>query len=211
MKLLKLILGLAVCSGAIASVVQTTGAGSSVTTVNGSADFENVNALFDNPYEEGGMLFSRTGLSFNNNGCGFAGCVGSFPGFTGNYMYGTGQAGFFDLAAGPGNTFSGLEFLVGTGFGTSTTPVVWEAFKSSVLVDSGSIGSVAVGSVIGFNDPAGFDVLRYSDTFSGFAAPAFDTVRAQFVTTEVLPEPATFLFLAGGLAGLTLFRRRARR
>ena len=68
-----------------AAVVQSTGAGSAVSMVQGSADFESLSALNNNPYSEGGMDFSRQGLSFNNNSCGFAGCTGhpGFAGFTG--------------------------------------------------------------------------------------------------------------------------------
>ena len=72
--------GALLSTSAFATVIQSVGAGSAVSTVQGSADFESQNALNDNPYSEGGMLFSRTGLSFNNNGCGFANsnplCVG---------------------------------------------------------------------------------------------------------------------------------------
>ncbi len=76
-----------------AQVVLTVGSGSAVTTVQGSATFENASSLFSRPYLEGGMSFNSVGLSLNNNGCGFSGCSGAFP-FSGtNYLYGVGSAG----------------------------------------------------------------------------------------------------------------------
>jgi hypothetical protein len=155
------------------------------------------------------MLFSRSGLSFNNNGCGFAGCVGhaGFVGFVGNFMYGTGS-GYFEIAAGPGSVLYGLEFVVGTGYSDASVDVVWEAYRNAVLVGNGST-SLATGAIVGFNDPAGFDVLRYSDLRG---APAFDTVFAQYSSSpSQVPEPATFLYVAGGLAALGLSRRRTRK
>ena len=64
------------------AVTQTTGAGSAVSIIEGTANFENPSALSDNPYLEGGMAFSRTDLTFDNGGCGFAGCS-SHAGFVG--------------------------------------------------------------------------------------------------------------------------------
>jgi hypothetical protein len=195
------------------AVTQTTGAGSAVAVIQGTAEFESLNALVDNPYLEGGMAFSRGGgLSFNNNGCGFAGCGNhpGFAGFSGNYMYGFAPAGpgaFFDMVATGGTVFHGLEFIVGTGFLVTSQNVTWEAFNSSIMVGSGSL-SLAPGSIIGFSDAVGFDTLRYTNFEIGLAAPAFDSVHAQFTITAV-PEPQTYaLMLAGlGLLGFAARRR----
>ena len=46
--------GALLSTSAFATVIQTFGVGSAVSTVQGSADFESQNALFDNPYSEGG-------------------------------------------------------------------------------------------------------------------------------------------------------------
>lgn len=193
------------------AVTQTSGAGSAVTTIDASATFENTASLNGNPYSEGGMLFSRTGLSFNNGGCGYAGCANitnnpGFAGFSGNYMYGAGGVGYFNIASTGGNVFSGLEFTVGTGFFSSTVDVVWEAYNSSILVGSGSV-SLAVGTVIGFNDASGFDSLRYTDVLqSGQNAPAFDTVRGQYVAA--IPEPEIYAMMMAGLGLLGYVTRR---
>ena len=197
-------------ASSFAAVSQTSGAGSAVTTIDASASFESTASLTANPYSEGGMLFSRTGLSFNNNGCGYAGCAYNpgFAGFSGNYMYGVG-VGYFDIATTGGNLFGGLEFTVGTGFSSSTVDVIWEAYRSSVLVGSGSV-SLAVGTVIGFNDASGFDTLRYTDVLqSGQNAPAFDTVHAQYVAA--IPEPEIYAMMLAGLGVLSFAARRKKK
>ena len=185
------------------AVTQTSGAGSAVSFVEGTANFEYRNALFDNPYLEGGMAFSRTGLSFNNNSCGFAGCGtnSGFVGFSGNYMYGWGT-GYFDIAATGGNVFHGLELIVGDGYSSDPKDVTWQAFSSSILVGSGTL-SLGSGTIIGFSDAIGFDTLRYT---SNDGAPAFDSVNAQF--TAAIPEPEIYATMLAGLGLLGYVTRR---
>ena len=204
-----LTLVLAVPMIAQSAVIQTVGAGSAVTAVDASANFENINAVSANPYLEGGLSFSRTGLSGTNNGCGYGGCsthIG-FTGFSGNFMYSTGS-GYFTVAATGSNTFSGLEFVVGTGFYSTSTSAQWQALNDGILVGSGSFNT-AVGSTIGFVSASGFDELRYGGFDSSFVAPAFDTVRAQYVEVQAVPEPVSIALFGLGLAGVATVRRKA--
>ena len=189
------------------AVTQTTGAGSAVSIVEGTANFESPSALIDNPYLEGGMAFSRTDLTFNNGGCGFAGCSShpGFVGFSGNYMYGLGM-GYFDMVATGGNVFHGLEFTIGTGFTINPQNVTWQAFSNSNLIGSGAL-SLSPGTIIGFSDASGFDLLRYTSVEAGgLFAPAFDSVHAQF--TPAIPEPEIYAMLGVGLGLLGWVGRR---
>lgn len=201
------LVALLVAQSATANVVQSVGEGSAVTSVNASADFENMASLNANPYSEGGLLFSRTNLSFNNNGCGYSGCSGhtGFNGFTGNYMYGTGTGGSFSISALGAALIYGLEFKVGSGYGVNNTSVGWQAFLGGNQVGAGSIASFAVGQVIGFASATGFDELRYTD-LNGFSAPAFDSVRAQLAPATV-PVPGSVWLFGSALIALLGFNR----
>lgn len=210
-------------SSAHAMIIQTFGAGSAVTSVEATADFESTDALFGNPYTEGGMEFTRTNLSFNNNGCGFAGCPnhagfysGSTP-FSGNYLYGNGSNGFYTISALSGD-FQALEFISGTGnSGTGNQTFAWEAYDDGLLVGSG-IDNISGPAIIGFSGGA-FDELRYARSGSndqglgigsGGGAAALDSVRAQFSasSTSVSEPGALGLALVGWLV-VGFARRRA--
>jgi hypothetical protein len=197
-----------------AAVVQSTGSGSAVTTVDATADFESQSALSGLNYQENGLAFTRVGLS--ENYCGYAGCDyhSGFNGFTGNYMYGVGD-GYYSMTTTGGKIFAGLEFAFGSGFGGYSATVEWQAFNKGVLVGSGAlVGDYGTnGTTLGFRDLAGFDELRYTGAFSGFTAPAFDSVRAQYIGAAPpaadVPEPASMLLFGLGLAALAGMRRRS--
>lgn len=181
-----------------AGLIQTFGTGTAVTTVDAAADFESSAALFDNPYFEDGLSFSRTGITFDNNSCGFAGCSDSFSYYNGNYMYGTGDsASYFSMFSPNGESFFGLEFQAGVSW--SSASFFWEAFSQGVSIGSGSGNLARVDTVLGFSSNTGFDELRYG--WLNDQTSSFDTVRAQLNPTNV-PEPSTLAILALGLMGL---------
>ena len=177
-----------------AAVIQSTGAGSAVTILDASADFESMSALFDNPYIENGLSFSRSNLSFNNNGCGFDGCTGAanvdvFGGT--NFMYGTGANGYFEMATTGSNLFSGLEFITSTGT-ISPYNATWIAYLNGSTVGSGYVDGLSYGAILGFSDAVGFDTLRYTVTHINgqgdiFASPMFDSVRAEYISPVPIP------------------------
>ncbi len=191
-----------------AATVFTSGAGSAVSSVDASADFENTAALYGNPYVEDGISFSRTGLSFNNNGCGYAGCTyhsgffGSPTPFSGNYMYGTGSGGTFTIETTLGKVFTALEMILGSG--GSSTNFSWTTYLGGATVSSGITATLDVPSIHGWSDINGFDKLVFS---AGNTAPAFDTVKAQYSVSAV-PVPAAGVLLLAAIGGLGVAGRR---
>lgn len=218
MSVLLAALTFSLASGANAATVLTAGANSAVSTVDASADFESTAALFGNPYIEGGLSFSRTNLTFNNNGCGFAGCSGIGGTLSGNYMYGTssgnGVLGFFEIGLTSSELFGGLELVISSGNLSSFRTLEWETFLGGSTVSSGS-STIVPGSIIGWLDNgSGFDTLRFTvnDSAGDRSAPAFDSVRAQFFTAAtVVPVPAAFPLLVGGLGILGFMGWRRKR
>lgn len=204
--------------------------GIAVTSVDASADFESIASLTGNPYLEGGLSFSRTGLSFSNNGCGFAsssGCATNFPSMVGNYMYGAGAGGYFEITATGGDTMTGIEFLFGLEIGgfpdfeRLNHSFAYRAFLAGSSVGFGDFETLG-GVVLAFVDPSGFDRLVITSKIitpddvgdariAGFHpfsnnTPAFDSVRVQFA----VPEPATLPLVLSALAWLGFTRRRRR-
>ena len=184
--------------------VVSTGSGTAVTSIDATADFESQAALYDSLYIENGLAFSRTGLSYNNNGCGYAGCTGhaAFAGFTGNYMYGVGTGGYFDIETAGSDIFYGLEMVVGTGYADTNVTVSWTTFLDGVQTSAGTYDILA-GSVFAIADSGGFDMLRFTELPN--AAPAFDTVKAQFAQVS---EPGTAILFILGLAGVLSTRKK---
>lgn len=188
-------------SAAQSATVFSAGAGSAVTSVDASADFESTAAL-TNGYVEDGLLFALSA-----NLCGYAGCTyhtgfygGATP-FSGNYLYGynIGQ-----IEATGGNVFHGLELTLGTGYGGNVLSISWATYLGGTLVGSGSTGSLSGPAIYGWYDADGFDRLVFSDP-RGYAA--MDSVRAQYAVSAV-PIPAAGVLLLGAIGGLGVVARR---
>lgn len=202
---------------AIAGVLQTTGTGSATpgaTHLTYAADFE-ANTGLDNPWSEGGLLFTHTGLANDNGGCGYAGefCVDLAGGqvyseaFSGNYFATAGSNAYLSIRS-TGAALHGIEFAVDSGY--ASIYVMWQTWLNGALTGSGkaSLGAAGVGDVLGLSDLAGFTEVRVfafdsaSDN-SGHSVPAIDSVRAFTV-----PEPGSLALAAAGLGMAGLRRRR---
>ena len=206
-QMIAIVLMTTVFGAAQAVPITSTGSGTAVSSVDATADFESQAALNDTIYVENGLSFSRTGLSYNNNGCGYAGCDGHAPfdGFTGNYMYGVGTDGYFDITTTGSDIFYGLEMVIGTGYSDPNMILAWTTFRDGIETASGTYDILAT-SVFGIADTDGFDTLRLTQISVGYA-PAFDTVRADLGYASV-NEPATAILFMLGLAGIVGSRKK---
>ena len=184
-----------------------------------AADFE-ANTGLDNPWAEGGLVFSHTGLDNDNAGCGYAGefCVDLAAGevyslaFSGNHYATAGPNAYLRIAS-PTADLRAIELAVDSGF--NSIHLLWQTWLDGAMTGSGraSLGATGVGGVLTLREDSGtFDELRLyafdsaSDT-SGYSAPAIDSVRAFAAPT---PDSGLLAGLGLGLV-LALGRRRGAR
>lgn len=198
--------------GASATIVSSVGAGSAVTSVDATMNFELSN---NGPYTENGLSYVNVNSSYGSavNACGFAGCAWHFnaQGMSGNNSYGLGSGEYAELTRVGGGDFTALEAVVGTGYSYNDFYAKWEAFNDSVLVGSG-LEHLFKGTILGFSGPDAFDTLRiatYANSnidFTGtFNATALDQVHGQFgsaVHMAQVSEPGTMMLLGLGMVGL---------
>ena len=203
-----------------ASVVQSVGSGSAVTSVDRSATFDSIttNGIDLASYAEGLLSITVPDISF----------VGSsfnpFLDFTSTRLhYGDGgNTDFVTLRGTDSAVFSGLEMKVGLGLGGPDTRVSWETYLTGSLTGFGTF-TVAKGTIAGWaDDMTGFDELRVigddgslinpSLDFGDFQAIALDDVDVQLRSAGVIPEPTTsVVWLLLGCIGITFSTWRRRR
>jgi hypothetical protein len=116
----------------------------------------------------------------------------------------------------------GVEFLYGNGWttgdiygvpwGNSSAWVDWQTMAGSTVVSSGQIGAeqtLAVGTVIGFYDPAGFDQLMVRCKAANSSPPDFQELAIDDVHVQLSAGPYTpaealrALEIAAGLESAT--------
>jgi len=200
---------------ALAGTIQSLGAGSAVSSVDRSANF---NALAEGTnltgYTEGGLGISVADWSYQSPCCADFPSTGAFPGagFSGGFFYPWGGSEDpVHITAADGLDLFAVELNVGSGFiGHGAVHVYWEAYDDLALVGSGSL-DVAKGTVLGFSDPNGFDELRIAGlqfsgaTGFGFQALALDNLVAQLdpprdtAATGIPVPPAALLLGLGAL------------
>jgi len=185
-----------------ALTVTTIGTRSSVTTADRTATFDCLTKAFTcvDCYTEGGLTISEPELTF----VGFD-AFGRGPA-TGFYYGGGGNRGFVSITTTDSREIQGLEFLYGNGFfADQFINTCWETWKDGSMVGSGYFEACR-GTVVGWNDPAGFDELRvaagpYLTRFGGFQAVALDNLCVQLAAA---PSPSPHATPDGGASVLLL-------
>jgi hypothetical protein len=199
---------------AFAATTQTFGAGSAVSTVDLSANFNSiVNDTDLTNYTEGGLSITLPGFAYESFDP-FAGAGNGTPFF---YASGGSNGNWLTIETNTMAEMNGVEFQDGNGwYGSGGTVLYWQTLNGGNVVSSGDV-EVAPGLVVGFSDPNGFDELQVSqeDGFlgspPGYDAIAIDNLNVQTGGVQNVPESGEYmtLCLALACAGLLYYRRQA--
>jgi hypothetical protein len=201
-------------SAASASVIFSTGAGSAVSSADRVATFGSLTS-------DGIPLSSYTedGLSITTPNVTFVGFQPFLNGQTTQFFYGNGGGdNFVTITTTDNAPIYGLEFLLGDGYGGTTTNLLWETLSGATVTGSGFVGGIAKGTVVGWYDSSTFDTLEVaagegltaSSVLGDFQAIALGDVRVQLTPASSVPEPASLTLLALGCMGLAVVARRKR-
>jgi len=202
-----------VCAAAAASAVAVSAAPtfSNSAVVTSATNIATFNSLNDNfidlaTYQEGGINvtvpnFTYVGFQAFNNGV------------TTGFHYGNGgDSNWVNISLVGGGAINALDFLLGDGFGGSTTNLIWETFSGTTSTGFGNV-TLNKGSTVGWTDTVGFTRLRVAaaediESFGQFQAIALDDVRVGAAALAV-PEPGTLALVSLSLLGIVVSRRKA--
>jgi len=215
-----------------AATIQTIGAGSAVTSIDRSASFGSMTssqAINLDTYSEGGLRITTSGTSWGEDPSlalydPFHGANSPDHAF---YSIAYGNNDWVTIQTVDHKKIFGVEFMYGNGWttgdiygtypwGNNNATVDWQTFNGGTLVSSGTIGVsplLEMGTILGFNDLAGFDQLLVRSSISGSGDPTLQAIALDNLQVQVssVPLPATYAMLASGLGLLGSFARRCRK
>jgi len=210
--------------------IQTLGAGSAVTSIARSATFDaltSTNVVHLDTYSEGGLSITTSGDSWAADweSPGWADRLDPFhlPNWTDRAFYAIawGNNDWVTIQTTPDSLgISGLEFMYGntwtTGdiygqypWGNQNAIVEWQTWVGDTMVSSGTVGDaqiLALGTILGFNDPGGFERLLVRSTIANSGDPNLQAIALDNVHVQLVPEPSTFVLLGGVLSLLATIR-----
>jgi hypothetical protein len=211
-----MIIGAAIFAAAIpstAATIQIMGAGSAVSVIDQSATFDALtatNTLHLDNYTEGALNVTTSG---NNWAADFDMAAKLDP------FNGAGDAGraFFAISTGNNDWVTiettnhtlmhAVEFMYGNTWttGDSSRPwgndqgyVEWQTLNDGTVVSFGTIGTnsyLALGSILGFYDPAGFDQLQVKCKIANSSPPDYQALALDdlnVMLTNVPPAPVIY-------------------
>jgi hypothetical protein len=102
---------------------------------------------------------------------------------------------------------AGLEFTFGTSQAGLAADLLWITLNNGNQTGSGTVASLAKGTVVGWSDPSGFDeLLVAAHNFSVdtvFNAIALDNLEVQLAPAgPAVPEPAGLTLAVIGMASM---------
>jgi hypothetical protein len=189
-----------------AATVQTVGAGSAVSVVDRTATFDSLSSAYTmelNSYTEGGLSITTGSQAWGADPPYMIAAMHPFGGV------GEPNLAFFGMANGTvewvtiqttnqalmhavefmyGNTWS----YQGTSWGNPGGFVEWQTWNNGLVVSSGAIGTngyLALATILGFYDPAGFDQLLVECRHPQSADPTLQAIALDNLTVQLTNRP----------------------
>jgi hypothetical protein len=182
-----------------AQTIQTFGAGSAVTRIDRSANFESItqSGIPLSDYTENSLFIGANADSL----IGYEVFGGANPS---PYFYcldggsmGGGADSWVTIYATDSVRIYGIEFLYGNswsngggGWGNNDAWVPWQTLNGNTVVSSGQAGpygGLYVGAIIGFYDPNGFDTLQVKCNVPNQADPSIQAIAMDNLHCELMP------------------------
>ncbi len=189
-----------VANEAEAATIFSTGAGSAVTTVDRSANFDSIrsNDPISNYVENGLELKEPSGFSLT-------------AGLDSLYFGGSNAV---SISTTDGALMTGLEFLLSS-FPTSSgySGIQWQTYRQGLQISQGTESGGSIGTILGWRDIAGFDKLIINTAFQGNQASLIlDNLNVQLLAASPPnPTPIPTPALLPGLIGMGLAAMRKRK